>query len=165
MATVVAFFPARRAKLRFRDELLAYAQTLLGVRYEINLSDFEPKIPGSRGWGKTYPTPDFGLDCSGYVLKVLQHMRVLTDLDPLVTNCNVIWNRCQEISGASAKPGDLVFFSGTYPTDGFSHIGFVTEAGGTRMASARMPSVGFDVLPGTWQQYHPRFGRVKEMPA
>jgi cell wall-associated NlpC family hydrolase len=164
MAAVAAFFPVRRAKPRFRAELLAYAQTLLDVQYEINLDDFEPRIPGSRGWGKIYPRPDFGLDCSGYVLKVLQHMGLLTDRDPLTTNCNGIWSRCEEISPASARPGDLVFFSGTYNTSGFSHIGFVTEAGGTRMISARIPRVGFDVLPGSWQKFAPRYARVKGMP-
>jgi cell wall-associated NlpC family hydrolase len=163
MATVAAYFPAR-PRTDFRQRLVAYARTLLKVLYETNMPGYNNRIPGSRGWGKEYPSPDFGLDCSGFVLNVLQHMRLEADLKPLYTDCNKLWTRCREIDRAAAAPGDLVFFSGTYDTPGFSHVGIVTQPGATQMISARMPELSLDVLPGTWQQFDPRYARVKEMP-
>jgi cell wall-associated NlpC family hydrolase len=170
MATVAAFFPGRRAKLPgpagqlpFRDELLKYARTLLGVPYEINLPGF-PRVPGGRGLGKKYPQLDKGLDCSGYVLNVLQHMGLLADLDPDFTDCDKIFTRCNAISMAAAKPGDLVAFVGTFDTPGLSHIGIVTKAGGTEMIDAREPGVRFDALPGIFAQNAPRYARVRGMP-
>jgi len=41
------------------------------------------------------------------------------------TTANGLWNKCQHISEAEAKPGDLVFFEGTYDTPGKSHVGIV----------------------------------------
>ena len=38
---------------------------------------------------------------------------------------NGLWNKSQHISEADAKPGDLVFFKGTYDTPGMSHTGIV----------------------------------------
>jgi cell wall-associated NlpC family hydrolase len=167
MATVAAYFPPRRRRTpaagSFRQEMLAYARTLMGVPYEINLPGERP-VPGSRGWGKQYPDPDKGLDCSGYVLKVLQHSGLLADMNPLFTGCDALWARCTPISQAAAQPGDLVFFRGTYDTPGMSHIGFVTEAGGTTMISARQPGVGADRIAGSWQQHLAGFGRLPGMP-
>jgi cell wall-associated NlpC family hydrolase len=167
MATVAVYFPPRpraaAAPTSFRQEMLAYARTLLGVPYEINL-DGETRLPGSRGWGKEYPDPDKGLDCSGYVLKVLQHSGLLTKLRPLYTGCDALWEQCTPISRAEARPGDLVFFKGTYETSGMSHIGFVTEAGGTAMISARQPGVGTDRIAGEWQGYLAGYGRLPGMP-
>src|SRR5262245_26879222 len=90
MTTVAAYFPPREGvDLTYRERLVAYAKTLLGVEYESNMPGFNDRIAGSRGWGKQYPLPDKGLDCSDYVLNVLQHMNTLLDLNPLFTNCNV----------------------------------------------------------------------------
>ena len=40
-------------------------------------------------------------------------------------SANGLWNKSQHISEAEAKPGDLVFFEGTYDTPGKSHVGIV----------------------------------------
>ena len=39
------------------------------------------------------------------------------------TTANGLWQKSQHISEAEAKPGDLVFFKGTYDTPGMSHTG------------------------------------------
>jgi hypothetical protein len=55
-----------------------------------------------------------------------------------------------------------VFFKGTYETTGLSHIGLVTEDGGTAMISARTPGVGEDSLSTPyWQNHLAGFGRLK----
>jgi cell wall-associated NlpC family hydrolase len=138
------------------DALLAYARTLRGVPYEINLPNYR-----NRGFGKKYPQRDKGLDCSGFVLNVLQHGGRLTHLDPDYVGCDALWTYCEPISQRAAMPGDLVFFKGTYDTGGMSHIGIVTQAGGTAMISAREPGVDEDSLQGRWTKFLAGFGRLR----
>ena len=70
-------------------------------------------------WGGS--SPDTGFDCSGYVCWVYNQ----NGYNVGRTTANGLWNKCQNISEAEAKPGDLVFFEGTYDTPGKSHVGIV----------------------------------------
>ena len=70
-------------------------------------------------WGGS--TPETGFDCSGYVCWVYNQ----NGYNVGRTTANGLWNKCQHISEAEAKPGDLVFFKGTYDTPGMSHTGIV----------------------------------------
>ncbi len=166
MAATAAFFPARApggGLGGLRQRMLAYAETLLGVPYEINLPGF-PRVPGGRGLGKKYPHLDKGLDCSGYVLNVLNHMGFLTELDADFTNCNRIFSHCDRIAAEDTLPGDLVFFAGTFEQSGMTHIGFVTEAGGGAMISASEPNVHHDPITGFWADHFAAYGRLKTFP-
>ena len=73
-------------------------------------------------WGGS--TPETGFDCSGYVCWVYNQ----NGYDVGRTTANGLWNKSQHISEAEAKPGDLVFFEGTYDTPGKSHVGIVRPA-------------------------------------
>ena len=70
-------------------------------------------------WGGS--TPETGFDCSGYVCWVYNQ----NGYDVGRTTANGLWQKSQHISEADAKPGDLVFFEGTYDTPGKSHVGIV----------------------------------------
>ena len=70
-------------------------------------------------WGGS--TPETGFDCSGYVCWVYNQ----NGYDVGRTTANGLWQKSQHISEADAKPGDLVFFEGTYDTVGKSHVGIV----------------------------------------
>ena len=70
-------------------------------------------------WGGS--TPETGFDCSGYVCWVYNQ----NGYDVGRTTANGLWQKSQHISEAEAKPGDLVFFEGTYDTPGKSHVGIV----------------------------------------
>ena len=70
-------------------------------------------------WGGASPSTSF--DCSGFVCWV-------------INNCGNGWNvgrttadglrsYCSYVSPSDAKPGDLIFFQGTYDTPGASHVG------------------------------------------
>ena len=70
-------------------------------------------------WGGSSPSTSF--DCSGFVSYVYN-------------NCGVGWSfgrlgaeglrqLCTRVSAANVRPGDLVFFQGTYDTTGASHVG------------------------------------------
>ena len=61
-------------------------------------------------WGGS--TPETGFDCSGYVCWVYNQ----NGYDVGRTTANGLWQKSQHISEAEAKPGDLVFFKGTYDT-------------------------------------------------
>ena len=70
-------------------------------------------------WGGS--SPETGFDCSGYVCWVYNQ----NGYDIGRTTANGLWQKSQHISEAEAKPGDLVFFKGTYDTPGMSHVGIV----------------------------------------
>ena len=82
-------------------------------------------------WGGS--TPETGFDCSGYVCWVYNQ----NGYDVGRTTANGLWNKSQHISEADAKPGDLVFFKGTYDTPGMSHTGIYLGNG--MMVSAGDP--------------------------
>jgi peptidoglycan endopeptidase LytE len=135
--------------------MVDYARSLLGTPYEINLPGY-PRQPG-RGLGKRIP-PDGGIDCSGYVLQCLNHVGVLTDLDPLFTSVVILSQRSEPLDAAETLPGDLVFFQDTY-IPGLSHIGIVTEAGGQGFIDAREPEVSEDAMNGYWALHFSHYGR------
>ncbi|MCC2199709.1 NlpC/P60 family protein [Faecalibacterium sp. CLA-AA-H233] len=82
-------------------------------------------------WGGS--TPETGFDCSGYVCWVYNQ----NGYNVGRTTANGLWNKSQHISEAEAKPGDLVFFKGTYDTPGMSHTGIYLGNG--MMVSAGDP--------------------------
>ena len=105
-------------------------------------------------WGGS--TPETGFDCSGYVCWVYNQ----AGYDVGRTTANGLWNKCQHISEAEAKPGDLVFFSGTYDTPGMSHCGIYLGNG--MMVSAGDPIKYANIHSSYWQKYLAGFGRLSK---
>ena len=105
-------------------------------------------------WGGS--TPDTGFDCSGYVCWVYNQ----NGYDVGRTTANGLWNKSQHISEAEAKPGDLVFFEGTYDTPGKSHVGIYLGNG--KMVSAGDPIKYADIHSSYWQKYLSGFGRLSK---
>ena len=105
-------------------------------------------------WGGS--TPETGLDCSGYVCWVYNQ----NGYDVGRTTANGLWNKSQHISEAEAKPGDLVFFEGTYDTPGKSHVGIYLGNG--MMVSAGDPIKYANIHSSYWQKYLSGFGRLSK---
>ena len=103
-------------------------------------------------WGGS--SPDTGFDCSGYVCWVYNQ----NGYNVGRTTANGLWNKCQHISEAEAKPGDLVFFEGTYDTPGKSHVGIYLGDG--MMVSAGDPIKYANIHSSYWQKYLAGFGRL-----
>lgn len=70
-------------------------------------------------WGGASPSTSF--DCSGFVCYVLNKSGVY----PMSrTTAQGIFNQCAKIRPTEAKPGDIIFFTGTYDSSGpVSHVG------------------------------------------
>ena len=105
-------------------------------------------------WGGS--TPETGFDCSGYVCWVYNQ----NGYDVGRATANGLWNKCQHISEAEAKPGDLVFFEGTYDTVGKSHVGIYLGNG--MMVSAGDPIKYANIHSSYWQKYLSGFGRLSK---
>ena len=105
-------------------------------------------------WGGS--TPETGFDCSGYVCWVYNQ----NGYDVGRTTANGLWNKSQHISEDEAKPGDLVFFEGTYDTPGKSHVGIYLGNG--MMVSAGDPIKYANIHSSYWQKYLSGFGRLSK---
>ena len=105
-------------------------------------------------WGGS--TPETGFDCSGYVCWVYNQ----NGYNVGRTTANGLWQKSQHISEAEAKPGDLVFFEGTYDTPGKSHVGIYLGNG--MMVSAGDPIKYANIHSSYWQKYLSGFGRLSK---
>ena len=105
-------------------------------------------------WGGS--TPETGFDCSGYVCWVYNQ----NGYDVGRTTANGLWQKSQHISEAEAKPGDLVFFDGTYDTPGKSHVGIYLGNG--MMVSAGDPIKYANIHSSYWEKHLAGFGRLSK---
>ena len=105
-------------------------------------------------WGGS--SPETGFDCSGYVCWVYNQ----NGYDVGRTTANGLWNKSQHISVAEAKPGDLVFFKGTYDTPGMSHTGIYLGNG--MMVSAGDPIKYANIHSSYWEKHLAGFGRLSK---
>ena len=74
-------------------------------------------------WGGANPSTSF--DCSGFVSWVINH----TGWNVGRLTADGLLGVCTPVSSADAKPGDLIFFQGTYNTSGASHVGIYVGDG------------------------------------
>lgn len=106
-------------------------------------------------WGGASPSTSF--DCSGFVCWV-------------INNCGNGWNVgrvtaeglrsfCSYVSPEQAKPGDLIFFQGTYDTPGASHIGIYV--GDNMMIHCGNPIQYANINSAYWQEHFMAFGRIQ----
>ena len=105
-------------------------------------------------WGGS--TPETGFDCSGYVCWVYNQ----NGYDVGRTTANGLWNKSHHISETEAKPGDLVFFKGTYDTPGMSHTGIYLGNG--MMVSAGDPIKYANIHSSYWEKHLAGFGRLSK---
>ena len=74
-------------------------------------------------WGGSSPSTSF--DCSGFVSWVINH----SGWNVGRLGAQGLYNICTPVSSSQAKPGDLIFFKGTYDTPGVSHVGIYVGGG------------------------------------
>ena len=109
-------------------------------------------------WGGSSPSTSF--DCSGFVCWVYTHSGVYSLPRTTATG---IYGQCAVVSRDDAKPGDLIFFTGTYDTDKpISHIGIYVGEG--KMLHCGSPIQYADVTTSYWRQHFYGYGRLPITP-
>ena len=103
-------------------------------------------------WGGSSPSTSF--DCSGFVSWVINH----SGWDVGRLGAQGLCNICTPVPSANVKPGDLVFFSGTYDTPGVSHVGIYV--GNNMMIHCGDPISYANLNSSYWQSHFYRYGRL-----
>ena len=101
-------------------------------------------------WGGSSPATSF--DCSGFVSWVINH----SGWNVGRLGAQGLYNICTPTS--SPKPGDLVFFKGTYDTAGVSHCGIYV--GDNKMLHCGDPIGYADLQTSYWQSHFYAYGRL-----
>ena len=107
-------------------------------------------------WGGSSPSTSF--DCSGFVSWVINH----SGWDVGRLGAQGLCNICTPVSSANVKPGDLVFFTGTYDTPGVSHVGIYV--GNNMMIHCGDPISYANLNSSYWQSHFYRYGRLSGIP-
>ena len=129
-------------------------EALTDERFRRMIREAEKYLGYPYVWGGSSPATSF--DCSGYVSWV-------------INNCGNGWSYgrltadglrsiCTYVSPAQAKPGDLIFFQGTYATTGASHVGIYV--GNNMMIHCGDPIHYSSIATSYWQQHFLCFGRL-----
>lgn len=103
-------------------------------------------------WGGSSPSTSF--DCSGFVSWVINH----SGWNVGRLGAQGLYNICTPVSNSQAKPGDLIFFVGTYDTPGVSHVGIYV--GGGMMIHCGSPISYTSINTNYWQAHYFSFGRL-----
>ena len=103
-------------------------------------------------WGGSSPSTSF--DCSGYISWVLNHSGWKVGRQ----TAQGLYNLCAPVSTAQVKPGDLVFFKGTYDTPGVSHCG--VYVGNSIMLHCGDPISYTNLNSKYWQEHFYSYGRL-----
>lgn len=121
------------------EAMLAEAQKYLGFPYV---------------WGGSSPSTSF--DCSGYVSWVINHSGVGSVGRQTAQG---LYNLCTPVSRNDMRPGDLVFFTGTYSTaNPVTHVGIYV--GGNRMIHCGNPISYANIDSNYWASHFYSGGRL-----
>lgn len=122
-------------------QLIAKAEQYLGTPYV---------------WGGYSPS---GFDCSGFVSYVVNNCGAGFSFGRLTAES---WRQqCSIISASQTRPGDLIFFQGTYNTSGASHVGIYLGDG--KMIHCGNPVKISSINTAYWQQHFYCYGRIPGM--
>ena len=114
------------------------------------LSEAEKYLGYPYVWGGSSPATSF--DCSGFVSWVINHSG--WNVGRLVAQG--LYNICTRTN--SPRPGDLVFFKGTYDTPGVSHVGIYVGDG--MMIHCGDPISYANLNTSYWQSHFYAYGRL-----
>lgn len=130
------------------------AEYLTDTQFGNMLREAEKYLGYPYVWGGS--SPDTSFDCSGFVSYV-------------INNCGNGWNvgrqtangllsKCTRVSATDAKPGDLIFFQGTYDVQGASHVGIYVGDG--MMLHCGNPIQYTSINTTYWNEHFYTFGRL-----
>ena len=129
-------------------------EALSDPRFSAIIHEAEKYLGYPYVWGGSSPTTSF--DCSGFVCWVYRESGVYP-LERMTAQS--IYNECSYISSSAARPGDLVFFTGTYNTNKpVTHIGIYVGNG--CMIHAGDPIQYASINTDYWRSHFYAFGRL-----
>lgn len=129
-------------------------EALADEKFAAMLAEAEKYLGYPYVWGGASPSTSF--DCSGYVSWVVNHCGVGWNFGRLTADG--LLGVCTPVSSADARPGDLIFFQGTYNTSGASHVGIYVGNG--MMIHCGDPISYANINTSYWQQHFYTFGRL-----
>ena len=129
-------------------------EALADEKFAAMLAEAEKYLGYPYVWGGASPSTSF--DCSGYVSWVVNHCGVGWNFGRLTADG--LLGVCTPVSSADARPGDLIFFQGTYNTSGASHVGIYVGNG--MMIHCGDPISYANINTSYWQQHFYTFARL-----
>ena len=130
------------------------AEALEDEQFALMIKEAEKYLGYPYVWGGSSPSTSF--DCSGFVSWVCNNCGVGWNFGRLGAQglCNI----CTRTT--NPKPGDLVFFEGTYDTDEISHCAIYV--GNSMMIHCGDPIQYSDLNSSYWQQHLYCYGRLPQ---
>lgn len=129
-------------------------EALSDERFAAMISEAEKYLGYPYVWGGSSPSTSF--DCSGFVCWVINQSGVGSVGR---TTAQGIFNYTTPIAPSEAKPGDIIFFTGTYDSgSAVSHVGIY--AGNGMMIHCGNPISYTSVNSSYWQQHFYAYGRL-----
>ena len=130
-------------------------EALTDTRFANMIREAEKYLGYPYVWGGSSPSTSF--DCSGFVSWVINNCGNGWNVGRLTANG--LMGVCDIIPKSEAKPGDLIFFQGTYDTSGASHVGIYVGNG--MMIHCGNPISYASIETSYWQQHFYCFGRIR----
>ena len=127
-------------------------EALKDATFAAMLTEAEKYLGYPYVWGGSSPATSF--DCSGFVSWVINH----SGWDVGRLGAQGLYNICTPVTAAQAKPGDLIFFQGTYDVTGVSHVGIYV--GGGMMIHCGDPISYANINTSYWQEHFYAYGRL-----
>ena len=129
-------------------------EALSDERFAAMIAEAEKYLGYPYVWGGSSPSTSF--DCSGFVCWVINHSGVGSVGR---TTAQGIFNYTTPIAPSEAKPGDIIFFTGTYDSgSAVSHVGIYVGNG--MMIHCGNPISYASVNTPYWQSHFYAYGRL-----
>lgn len=129
-------------------------EALSDERFAAMIAEAEKYLGYPYVWGGSSPSTSF--DCSGFVCWVINHSGVGSVGR---TTAQGIFNYTTPIAPGEAKPGDIIFFTGTYDSgSAVSHVGIYVGNG--MMIHCGNPISYASVNTPYWQSHFYAYGRL-----
>lgn len=133
------------------------AEYLTNQQFANMLNEAERYLGYPYVWGGSSPSTSF--DCSGFVSYVINHCGNGWNYGRLTAEG---WkNATARVSASDVKPGDLIFFQGTYDTSGASHVGIVVDPVNKIMIHCGNPIQYASYDSNYWRQHFYCYGRIQ----
>ena len=133
------------------------AEYLTNQQFANMLNEAERYLGYPYVWGGSSPSTSF--DCSGFVSYVINNCGNGWNYGRLTANG---WkNATARVNASDVKPGDLIFFQGTYDTTGASHVGIVVDPVNKIMIHCGNPIQYASYDSNYWRQHFYCYGRIQ----